>query len=131
MSGSHPPRTPTSECGSLEYVLNRIDDLYDTQHSQVVLQTLNEVDAVRKSKVQKVCLFQYQVSKAIHKSIVSVGFVETSLGPDHSSDEVLLDLGSDHKFPPNLFIASRFDTTIELRKCGVCRQKKHWSKEKN
>jgi len=76
-------QSPSSESGCLEYVLNRVDDLYDAHQNQ------------------------FQISKAVRQSVVTIGFVETCLGPRHQNDEVVLDLGSDHKFPPNLLVASR------------------------
>lgn len=83
MSGDNLTQSPSSESGCLEYILNRIDDLYDVHQNQ------------------------FQVSKAVRQSVVSIGFVETCLGPGHHNDEVVMDLGSDNKFPPNLLIASR------------------------
>lgn len=77
------PQTPSSETGCLEYVLNRIDDLYDINNNQ------------------------FKVSKAVRQSVLNIRFLETSLGSKHKEDEIVLDLGSDHKYPADLMIASR------------------------
>jgi len=76
-------QSPSSESGCLEYILNRIDDLYDVHNNQ------------------------FELSKAVRQSILSIRFAETSLDSNYKEDEVILDMGSDHKFPADLMIASR------------------------
>ena len=106
------PQTPSSETGCLEYVLNRIDDLYDINNSQVRKTQTSKVIGIF-TYLTSVSYnfmgfdFQFKVSKAVRQSVLNIRFLETSLGTKHKEDEIVLDLGSDHKYPADLMIASR------------------------
>merc|ERR1712029_1141530 len=57
-------QSPSSESECLEYILNRIDDLYDVHNNQ------------------------FELSKAVRQSILSIRFAETSLDSNYKEDEV-------------------------------------------